>query len=62
MSIKKEYNSLSDKEKIKRLEIVAQMYASWLDVENPSLSVLKDCTEHWFEMEAAFNDEVANDS
>lgn len=56
MTVKKEYNSLTDQEKIKRLEVVAQMYAGWLGVENSPLSVMKDCTYHWIEMETAFND------
>lgn len=45
----KQYNELSDKEKIKRLEIVAQAYAGWLSVSNYKESPFLDCTKYWDE-------------
>lgn len=48
-SYEKEYNKLTDQEKVKRLEVLCKTYLMYLDVtdkKHPNL-FMKDATEYW---------------
>lgn len=49
----KEYNKLSDAEKVRRLELIAMNYAAWLNLDNWQESPFLDVTVHWDEFKEA---------
>ena len=46
---RKEYDALTDEEKVKRLEVLCQHYCAWLNTEQPNYVL--DCTKFWPEFE-----------